>query len=184
MGQTVEERAGQTFLAERGGPLVERQVRGDDGGAAFIALADQLEQQLGAGLRQRNEAKFVDNQQLVAGELLLQAQEPLLVAGLDEFVNDGGGEAGFDAMLARCQSDADGDMCFTDTAGAKGDDVLAAVDERRAGQVQDQFLLSVGIASKSKLSRLLRAGNLAALMRRSTMRASRSISSASISRAR
>ena len=41
--QTVEERAGQTFLAERGGPLLERQVRGDDGGAAFIALADQLE---------------------------------------------------------------------------------------------------------------------------------------------
>jgi hypothetical protein len=44
VGQTVEERVGQTFFAERGGLLVERQVRGDDGGAAFIALADQLEQ--------------------------------------------------------------------------------------------------------------------------------------------
>ena len=46
------------------------------------------------------------------------------------------------------------------------------------------FLLSVGIASKPKLSRLLIEGNLAALMRRSTMRASRSISSNSIKRAR
>ena len=50
MGQAVEERAGQTFLAERGGPLVERQVRGDDGCTALVALADQFEQQLGAGL--------------------------------------------------------------------------------------------------------------------------------------
>jgi hypothetical protein len=30
VGQSVEERAGQPFLAERGGPLVERQVRGDE----------------------------------------------------------------------------------------------------------------------------------------------------------
>ena len=44
VGQTIEQRAGQTFLAERGVPLVERQVRGDDGGTAFIALADQFEQ--------------------------------------------------------------------------------------------------------------------------------------------
>jgi len=64
-------------------------------------LADQLEQQLGAGLGERNEAKLVDDQQFVAGELPLQTQEPLVVAGLDEFVNDGGGgEAGFDTMLA------------------------------------------------------------------------------------
>ena len=50
VGQAVEERAGETFLAERGGPLVEWQVRGDDGGASLVALTDQFEQQLGAGL--------------------------------------------------------------------------------------------------------------------------------------
>jgi hypothetical protein len=43
--------------------------------------------------------------------LPLQAQEPLVVTGLDEFVNDGGGggEAGFDAMLAGRQADAAGE---------------------------------------------------------------------------
>ena len=45
-------------------------------------------------------------------------------------------------------------------------------------------LFSDGITSKSKLSRLLVAGNFAALIRRSTMRRSRSISSSSVSRAR
>jgi len=44
MGEPVQERAGQAFLAEGPGPFVERQVRGDDGGPALVALADQLEQ--------------------------------------------------------------------------------------------------------------------------------------------
>ena len=48
MGETVEERAGQAFEAEHLGPFVKRQVGGDQGGAAFIALAEHLEQKLGA----------------------------------------------------------------------------------------------------------------------------------------
>jgi len=34
------------------GPLVEWQIAGDNGGAALVALAEDLEQQLGAGRRQ------------------------------------------------------------------------------------------------------------------------------------
>ena len=30
VGQAIEKRAGEAFLAERGRPFVERQVRGDD----------------------------------------------------------------------------------------------------------------------------------------------------------
>ena len=48
--EAVEERAGEALVAERGGPLVEGQVGGDSGGAAFVALADHLEQELGPGL--------------------------------------------------------------------------------------------------------------------------------------
>ena len=43
---------------------------------------------ISAGLRQRHISKFVDDQQLVTGELALQAQEPLVVAGLDQFVHE------------------------------------------------------------------------------------------------
>ena len=46
MGQAVEESAGQPFGAEGFGPFVERQVAGDQRGAALIALRDQLEQEL------------------------------------------------------------------------------------------------------------------------------------------
>src|SRR5271156_3187980 len=50
MGEPIEQRAGQSFGPEHAGPLVEREVAGDDDRAALVALAEDLEQQLGAGL--------------------------------------------------------------------------------------------------------------------------------------
>lgn len=40
MGEPIQERAGQAFLTKGTRPFVERQVRGDDGGAALLALTD------------------------------------------------------------------------------------------------------------------------------------------------
>ena len=57
--QAVDERAGEAFLSERRGPLVEGRVRRDDGAASFMALADEFEERLRAGLRERREAEFV-----------------------------------------------------------------------------------------------------------------------------
>ena len=67
-----------------------------------------------------------------------------------------------------------------------------AVDARRSvrstyshrANSRTSILLSDAMALKSKLSRLLTAGNLACLIRRSTMRRSRSISSNSVRRTR
>src|SRR5713226_775626 len=47
--QPVEQRAGQPLGAEHAGPFVEGQVGGDDGGAALVSLAEELEQEPGAG---------------------------------------------------------------------------------------------------------------------------------------
>ena len=56
VSEPVEQGAGQALGAEHGCPLVEGQVAGDDGGAAFVPLGEHLKQQLGAGLRQRHVA--------------------------------------------------------------------------------------------------------------------------------
>ena len=82
VGEPVEQGAGQALGAEHGCPLVEGQVAGDDGGAAFVPLGEHLKQQLGAGLRQRHVAELVDDQQLVGDQLALETQQALLVAGL------------------------------------------------------------------------------------------------------
>ena len=67
VGQSVEQRTGQPLRPEHAGPLVEWQIAGDDGGAALIALAEDLKQELGAGHRKGYIAEFIDDQQLVTG---------------------------------------------------------------------------------------------------------------------
>jgi len=49
VGETIEQRAGEPLGGEHAGPLVEGQIAGDDNRAALVALAEDLEQQLGAG---------------------------------------------------------------------------------------------------------------------------------------
>jgi hypothetical protein len=46
-------------------------------------LAEHLEEQLGAGHGQWHEAEFIDDEQLIAGDLLLEAEELLLVWSFD-----------------------------------------------------------------------------------------------------
>ncbi len=50
MGQPVEHGAGEPFGTKGVGPFVERQVRGNDDGTTFIALADEFKEQFGTGL--------------------------------------------------------------------------------------------------------------------------------------
>jgi len=89
VGEAVEQRAGEPFGGEHASPLVERQIAGDDGRAALVALAEHLEQQFGAGLGQRHVAELVDYQKFVAGKLVLQAEQTFLVPGFDQFVHHG-----------------------------------------------------------------------------------------------
>jgi hypothetical protein len=63
MREAVEERAGEPFRADDRSPFIEWQVRSDDGRAAFIALAEHLEEQFRTDSRERHVAQFVDDQQ-------------------------------------------------------------------------------------------------------------------------
>ena len=63
VSEAVQESAGEPFRAEDVGPLIEGQVGSDHGGATFIALAEDLEEQFRPGLGQRDEAQFVNDQQ-------------------------------------------------------------------------------------------------------------------------
>ena len=70
VGEAVEQRAGEPLRAEDLCPFGEGEVAGNHGGATFIALTEHFEEQLGAGLGERHEAEFIDDEQLVAVDLL------------------------------------------------------------------------------------------------------------------
>ena len=60
MGEPIQQCAGQPFRAENFGPFLKRKVGCDQGGTAFVALAEDFEEQLGSGLRQGHETQFID----------------------------------------------------------------------------------------------------------------------------
>jgi len=68
MREAIEKRASETLAAEDGGPFLKGKIRRDDGRAAFVALAEDLEEALGAGLGERRIAKLVDDEQSDSGK--------------------------------------------------------------------------------------------------------------------
>ena len=78
----VEEGGGEGgVVVEDGGPVFEGLVGGQDDRAAFVALADDLEEQVGAALVDGQIAQFVDDQQIGAGVLLEFLDQASGVAG-------------------------------------------------------------------------------------------------------
>ena len=56
MSQPVEQRAGQSLASEYRGPLVEREVAGDENRALFVALAEHFKKKFSADLGERDKA--------------------------------------------------------------------------------------------------------------------------------
>ena len=73
VGEPVEQRRGHLGVAEDAGPFAEGQVGGDDHRGALVELADQVEQQLAAGLGERQIAEFVEDDEVQARELARRA---------------------------------------------------------------------------------------------------------------
>ena len=143
VGEAVQQSPGQAFRAEYLRPLIERQVAGHQDRAPLVALAEDFEQQLGAGLRERHEAEFVDDQKVILCQLLLQAQQAFFIPGLHQFMNQGSGreEADGEPLLAGRQTETEGDMGLAGSAVAERDDILTTLDVFASRQLQNQHLV-------------------------------------------
>ena len=81
--EAVEEGGGQLLIAEDLDPLGEREVGGDDRGAALVAVGDQVEEQFAAGPVGGDEAQLVDDQQGDAQVALVGARDGAVPADQD-----------------------------------------------------------------------------------------------------
>ena len=86
--QPVQEADGGGVLGQEPAPLVEGPVGGDAERAAFVGGGDDAEQQLGGGVVQGREADFIDDDQVVAEQVLDDPADGVVgqaaVEGLDE----------------------------------------------------------------------------------------------------
>ena len=70
MGEPVEQRGRHLGVAEDGRPFAERQIGGDDDRGSFVEPADQVEEQLSAGLGERQIAEFVEHDEVEPGKII------------------------------------------------------------------------------------------------------------------
>jgi hypothetical protein len=91
MGEAIEEGAGESFGAEDLGPLLEGQVGGEHDAVVLVGPADDLEEQLGGGFGERDISHLVEEQQIDALKLLVQALQFSLFAALHELGDQVGG---------------------------------------------------------------------------------------------
>ena len=73
MGEAIEHGGCHFGVAEHLRPIGECQIDGDQQRRVLIELADEVKQQLSAGLTERQIAEFVDDDEIVAQQLLGQA---------------------------------------------------------------------------------------------------------------
>ena len=112
VGQPVEQRTGEAFGAKDGCPFVEGKIAGHQRGAAFVALAEDLKEQLSAHRRKGHIAQFVDDQQLDGVEMFLQRAQSTLIPRLHEFMHKrrGSREGDVISLLASGKSQGQRDM--------------------------------------------------------------------------
>jgi hypothetical protein len=88
MGQSVEQRRRHLRIAENTRPFAKREIGGDDDRGPLVEAADQVEQQLAAGLRERQIAKFIEDGEIeprqVIGKPTLASRSRLRLEPVDQ----------------------------------------------------------------------------------------------------
>ena len=127
VSETIEQCGGHLGVAEDARPFAEGEIGGDDDRGAFVEPADEMEQELAAGLGEGQIAEFIEDDEVHAGEVIGEPALPA-VAGLglepiDEIDNivEPAASAGADAA----SRDGDGEMRL---AGAgRSSDILPGI---------------------------------------------------------
>jgi hypothetical protein len=82
--EAVEQRRCHLGVAEHARPFAESQVGGDDDGGPLVKSADQVEEQLAAGLGEWQVAQFVEHDEVEPRQVI---GEPALSTGAASFSN-------------------------------------------------------------------------------------------------
>ncbi len=143
MQQSVEQSGGHHWIPEDITPFSEAAVRGQNQGAFFIAGVDQLEEQVGAALGDRQVADLIDNEQRGSGvEADLLGQSSLafsLDQGIDQFGQ--GGSVDALAGLYRSHPERTGEMALAGSGRAEQVHRLGPFDELQLRQGQDPIAI-------------------------------------------
>src|SRR5215470_12596027 len=143
MGQAVEQRGGHLGVAKDARPFAEGQIGRDDDRGALVEPADQMKQQLAAGLREGEIAEFVEHDEIQAREIF---GKPALAVGpgfvfepVDEV--DDGVKAASPAAADAGPRNGDGQMRLAGASAANQYGIALLSNKGAARQIADQRLV-------------------------------------------
>ena len=141
--QPVEHGRRHFGVAEHLRPIGEGEIGGDQQRGVFVELADQMEQQLAAGLAERKIAEFVDDDEIVAQQVLRESAAAtgglLLFELIDEIDQIEEAPSGAGANDRRSHGDAQ--MSFACARAADEDRVALGVEEGAGGEFSNLALV-------------------------------------------
>ncbi len=137
VGEAVEQCSGHLWVAEDTRPFAEGKIGGDDHRGTLVEPADGVEQQLPAGLGERQIAELVEDDEVQAGEIIgkpsLAAGPPLGLEPVDQI--DGVEEASARSGADTAPRDGDRQMRLAGAGPADQDEVALLCDEVAAGEL-------------------------------------------------
>ena len=143
VGEPVEQGRGHFGVAKYIRPFAEGEIGGDDDRSALVEAADEVEEQLAAGLGEWQVAEFVENDEVLAGEIVGEPALPTIAAlGLEPVYEiDDIVEAAARSGSNAASRDGDRQMGFARAGSADQDDIALLGDEGAAGEIAHQALV-------------------------------------------
>ena len=166
MGETVEQGRGHLGVSEDGRPFAEGEVCGDDDRGSLVEPAQEVEEQLSAGLGEGQVAEFVEDDEVAPGELVggaaLASGADLRLEAIDRV--DDVVEAAACALADAGPRDGDGEMGLSGAGGPKIGQLAPWVSQASPAASAETWALEIiGTALKSKEARLFPGIGLASL---------------------
>jgi hypothetical protein len=109
VGEAVDDGFREPGVGEHLGPFSERQVGGHDQAAAFVSFGEDLEDELGGAVGQRQVAQLVQADEFGAGVAANDACELAAAVGFLQFVRESGERGEPDAAALLAGADRQGD---------------------------------------------------------------------------
>src|SRR5690554_3489076 len=131
MGEAIEQRSRHLWVAEHGWPFAKSEIGGNDDGGLLVELADQMEQELSAGLSEGQITQFIQDDEVEAHQMFGQPSSATgagLRFQLVDQVHDVE-EAAPSSIADNCTSDCNGDVGLAGACPADQHHVALVVQE-------------------------------------------------------
>ena len=133
--QAIEHGGGHFDVAEHLGPIGEGEVGGDQQRGVLVELADEMEQQLPAGLAEREIAEFIDDDEIVAEQFLGQAAALARGLLLFELVDEIDEVEELSSSTATDDGGGDGDAQMGFAGSSRSSDILPGIRTSRGESI-------------------------------------------------